>query len=169
MLCRTHSTWFFVPYMTQKCNYFVWPSTHKLCKDYSIFKTLTVPLTTFVERRSTSVGRFFLFDLDDINQLEQHNDDFRAQENEEQLLAVYYVEYHSTSYLPRDHFATILRPFRDHYGRHPYVQIQIVLIFKPSEPAERRSLSREDCVSPTEEREHPSTSYSQVFGVHVRG
>ena len=30
------------------------------------------------------------FDLDDIDALEVHNDDFRAQENEEQLLAVYF-------------------------------------------------------------------------------
>ena len=36
------------------------------------------------------MGFQYWFDLDDINQLEQHNDDFRAQENEEQLLAVYF-------------------------------------------------------------------------------
>lgn len=32
----------------------------------------------------------YWFDLDDIDDLEQHNDAFRAQENEEQLLAVYF-------------------------------------------------------------------------------
>ncbi len=32
----------------------------------------------------------YWFDLDDIDILEQHNEDFRAQENEEQLLAVYF-------------------------------------------------------------------------------
>ena len=31
-----------------------------------------------------------VLDLDDIDLLEAHNDDFRAQENEEQLLAVYF-------------------------------------------------------------------------------
>ena len=35
-------------------------------------------------------GFQYWFDLDDIDQLEAHNDDFRAQENEEQLLAVYF-------------------------------------------------------------------------------
>ena len=35
-------------------------------------------------------GFQYWFDLDDIGQLELHNDDFRAQENEEQLLAVYF-------------------------------------------------------------------------------
>jgi len=32
----------------------------------------------------------YWFDLDDIDALEVHNDDFRAQENEEQLLAIYF-------------------------------------------------------------------------------
>ena len=32
----------------------------------------------------------YWFDLDDINLLESHNDDFRTQDNEEQLLAVYF-------------------------------------------------------------------------------
>ena len=32
----------------------------------------------------------YWFDLDDIDILEQHNENFRAQENEEQLLAVYF-------------------------------------------------------------------------------
>ncbi len=32
----------------------------------------------------------YWFDLDDIETLEQHNEDFRAQENEEQLLTVYF-------------------------------------------------------------------------------
>ena len=32
----------------------------------------------------------YWFDLDDIDEIEAHNDDFRAQENEEQLLAVYF-------------------------------------------------------------------------------
>ncbi len=32
----------------------------------------------------------YWFDLDDIDILEQHNEDFRAQENEEQLLTVYF-------------------------------------------------------------------------------
>ena len=36
------------------------------------------------------LGFQYWFDLDDIKQLEQHNEDFRAQENEEQLLAVYF-------------------------------------------------------------------------------
>ncbi len=35
-------------------------------------------------------GFQYWFDLDDIELLEQHNDDFRAQENEEQLLSVYF-------------------------------------------------------------------------------
>ena len=36
------------------------------------------------------MGFQYWFDLDDIDQLETHNDDFRAQENEEQLLSVYF-------------------------------------------------------------------------------
>jgi predicted P-loop ATPase len=36
------------------------------------------------------IGFQYWFDLDDIDELEAHNDDFRAQENEEQLLAVYF-------------------------------------------------------------------------------
>ena len=36
------------------------------------------------------MGFQYWFDLDDIDLLEAHNDDFRAQENEEQLLAVYF-------------------------------------------------------------------------------
>ena len=36
------------------------------------------------------IGFQYWFDLDDIDALEVHNDDFRAQENEEQLLAVYF-------------------------------------------------------------------------------
>ena len=35
-------------------------------------------------------GFQYWFDLDDIETLEQHNENFRAQENEEQLLAVYF-------------------------------------------------------------------------------
>ena len=35
-------------------------------------------------------GFQYWFDLDDIDQLEVHNEDFRAQENEEQLLSVYF-------------------------------------------------------------------------------
>ena len=35
-------------------------------------------------------GFQYWFDLSDIDELEQHNDDFRAQENEEQLLSVYF-------------------------------------------------------------------------------
>ncbi len=35
-------------------------------------------------------GFQYWFDLDDIDQLEAHNDDFRAHKNEEQLLAVYF-------------------------------------------------------------------------------
>ena len=36
------------------------------------------------------MGFQYWFDLDDIEQIEAHNDDFRAQENEEQLLAVWF-------------------------------------------------------------------------------
>lgn len=36
------------------------------------------------------MGFQYWFDLEDIESLEQHNEDFRAQENEEQLLAVYF-------------------------------------------------------------------------------
>ena len=36
------------------------------------------------------MGFQYWFDLKDIETLETHNDDFRAQENEEQLLAVYF-------------------------------------------------------------------------------
>jgi len=36
------------------------------------------------------LGFQYWFDLTDIDELEAHNDDFRAQENEEQLLAVYF-------------------------------------------------------------------------------
>ena len=36
------------------------------------------------------MGFQYWFDLKDIDELEVHNDDFRAQENEEQLLAVYF-------------------------------------------------------------------------------
>lgn len=35
-------------------------------------------------------GFQYWFDMDDIDAIEAHNDDFRAQENEEQLLAVYF-------------------------------------------------------------------------------
>ena len=35
-------------------------------------------------------GFQYWFDLDDIDELELHNDDFRAQDNEEQLLSVYF-------------------------------------------------------------------------------
>ena len=35
-------------------------------------------------------GYQYWFDLDEIEQLENHNEDFRAQENEEQLLSVYF-------------------------------------------------------------------------------
>ena len=35
-------------------------------------------------------GFQYWFDLHDIDELEAHNDDFRAQENEEQLLSVYF-------------------------------------------------------------------------------
>ena len=35
-------------------------------------------------------GFLYWFDLDDIDMLEAHNEDFRAQENEEQLLSVYF-------------------------------------------------------------------------------
>jgi len=41
-------------------------------------------------RELVDKGFQYWFDLDDIEQLEQHNDDFRAQENEEQLLSVYF-------------------------------------------------------------------------------
>ena len=41
-------------------------------------------------RKLVEKGFQYWFDLDDIEQLEQHNDDFRAQENEEQLLSVYF-------------------------------------------------------------------------------
>ena len=41
-------------------------------------------------RYLVEVGFQYWFDLKDIDELEVHNDDFRAQENEEQLLAVYF-------------------------------------------------------------------------------
>ena len=41
-------------------------------------------------RYLVEIGFQYWFDMDDIETLEQHNDDFRAQENEEQLLAVYF-------------------------------------------------------------------------------
>jgi predicted P-loop ATPase len=53
---------------------------------------ITLPYETIYAqaRYLIEMGFQYWFDLDDINQLEQHNDDFRAQENEEQLLAVYF-------------------------------------------------------------------------------
>ena len=47
------------------------------------------------------MGFQYWFDLDDIDQLEAHNDDFRAQENEEQLLAVYFD-------IPADGYGTFM-------------------------------------------------------------
>ena len=47
------------------------------------------------------MGFLYWFDLDDIDQLEAHNDDFRAQENEEQLLAVYFA-------IPADGYGTFM-------------------------------------------------------------
>lgn len=47
------------------------------------------------------MGFLYWFDLDDIDQLEAHNDDFRAQENEEQLLAVYFD-------IPADGYGTFM-------------------------------------------------------------
>lgn len=45
----------------------------------------------YAEARELAENGFqYWFDLDEIEQLEQHNDDFRAQENEEQLLSVYF-------------------------------------------------------------------------------
>ena len=41
-------------------------------------------------RYLVEIGFQYWFDMDDIETLEQHNDAFRAQENEEQLLAVYF-------------------------------------------------------------------------------
>ena len=41
-------------------------------------------------RYLVEMGFQYWFDLEDIEKLEAHNDDFRAQENEEQLLAVYF-------------------------------------------------------------------------------
>ena len=41
-------------------------------------------------RYLVETGFQYWFDLDDIEKLEVHNEDFRAQENEEQLLAVYF-------------------------------------------------------------------------------
>ena len=41
-------------------------------------------------RYLVETGFQYWFDLDDIETLETHNEDFRAQENEEQLLAVYF-------------------------------------------------------------------------------
>ena len=41
-------------------------------------------------RYLVEMGFQYWFDLEDIETLEAHNDDFRAQENEEQLLAVYF-------------------------------------------------------------------------------
>ena len=47
------------------------------------------------------MGFQYWFDLDDIDALEVHNDDFRAQENEEQLLAVYFD-------IPADGYGTFM-------------------------------------------------------------
>ena len=41
-------------------------------------------------RYLVEIGFQYWFDLDDINEIETHNETFRAQENEEQLLAVYF-------------------------------------------------------------------------------
>jgi predicted P-loop ATPase len=41
-------------------------------------------------RYLVDTGFQYWFDLDDINEIEAHNETFRAQENEEQLLAVYF-------------------------------------------------------------------------------
>ena len=52
-------------------------------------------------RYLVDIGFQYWFDMDDIDQLEAHNDDFRAQENEEQLLAVYFD-------IPADGYGTFM-------------------------------------------------------------
>ena len=54
--------------------------------------TITLPYEQIYAqaRYLIELGFQYWFDLDDIEQLERHNEDFRAQENEEQLLAVYF-------------------------------------------------------------------------------
>jgi len=52
-------------------------------------------------RYLVEIGFQYWFDMDDIEMLEQHNDDFRAQENEEQLLAVYFD-------IPADGYGTFM-------------------------------------------------------------
>ena len=52
-------------------------------------------------RYLVEIGFQYWFDMDDIETLEQHNDDFRAQENEEQLLAVYFD-------IPADGYGTFM-------------------------------------------------------------
>ena len=54
--------------------------------------TITLPYEQIYAqaRYLIELGFQYWFDLDDIEQLERHNEDFRAQENEEQLLTVYF-------------------------------------------------------------------------------
>jgi len=54
--------------------------------------TITLPYEQIYAqaRYLIELGFQYWFDMSDIEILEQHNDDFRAQENEEQLLAVYF-------------------------------------------------------------------------------
>ena len=52
-------------------------------------------------RYLVEIGFQYWFDMDDIETLELHNDDFRAQENEEQLLAVYFD-------IPADGYGTFM-------------------------------------------------------------
>ena len=54
--------------------------------------TITLPYEAIYAQAKflIDLGFQYWFDLEDIESLEQHNEDFRAQENEEQLLAVYF-------------------------------------------------------------------------------
>ena len=55
--------------------------------------TITLPYEAIYAQAKylIDLGFQYWFDLEDIKSLEQHNEDFRAQENEEQLLAVYFA------------------------------------------------------------------------------
>ena len=55
--------------------------------------TITLPYEAIYAQAKylIDLGFQYWFDLEDIESLEQHNEDFRAQENEEQLLAVYFA------------------------------------------------------------------------------
>ena len=67
-----------------------WLPFHTLSIQNPFYTTLPYEQLYAQARYLIENGYQYWFDMDDIDTLEQHNDAFRAQENEEQLLAVYF-------------------------------------------------------------------------------